>query len=122
MAPTTPRTPSDDEEPAADSEQVQEAAIAGLRARTAEHAEKAGAAAPTPVEAARASAAAVAADEDDAEGKPPRAKRLWARFLAASVVIVISMAAATSISLLLYLTDIAKGLDDTTRSPACASS
>ena len=35
---------------------------------------------------------------------------LWARFLAASLVIVISMAAATSISLLLYLTDIAKGL------------
>jgi LCP family protein required for cell wall assembly len=32
--------------------------------------------------------------------------------LAASVVIVISMAAATSISLLLYLTDIAKGLND----------
>ena len=102
----------DDEEPAADSEQFQEAAIAGLRARTAEHAEKAGAATPTPVEAARASAAAIAADEDAAEGKPPRAKPLWARFLAASLVIVISMAAATSISLLLYLTDIAEGLND----------
>ena len=42
----------------------------------------------------------------------PRAKRLWARFLAASLVIVISMAAATSISLLVYLTDIAEGLSD----------
>ena len=44
--------------------------------------------------------------------KPPRASPLWARFLAASLVIVISMAAATSISLLLYLTDIAEGLSD----------
>ncbi len=42
----------------------------------------------------------------------PRARPLWARFLAASLVIVISMAAATSISILLYLTDIAKGLSD----------
>ena len=42
----------------------------------------------------------------------PRARPVWARFLAASLVIVISMAAATSISILLYLTDIAKGLSD----------
>ena len=41
--------------------------------------------------------------------EPPRAA-LWPRFLAASLVIVISMATATSISILLYLTDIAKGL------------
>ena len=46
------------------------------------------------------------------EGGEPRAKPLWARFLAASLVIVVSMAAATSISLLVYLTDIAEGLSD----------
>lgn len=103
---------AEEEEPVTDPEQVRDAVIAGLRARTAEQAVKAGTATPTPVEAARAAAVAVAGDEDTDEGKPPRAKRLWARFLAASVVIVISMAAATSISLLLYLTDIAKGLND----------
>ena len=54
-------------------------------------------------------AVAAAADED---GGTPHAKRIWARFLAASLVIVISMAAATSISLLVYLTDIAEGLGD----------
>lgn len=41
--------------------------------------------------------------------KPPRAG-LWPRFLAASLVIVISFAAATATSFLLYLTDIAEGL------------
>ena len=48
-----------------------------------------------------------------AEGeKPPKAKPIWARFLAASLVIVVSMAAATSISILVYFTDIAAGLRD----------
>jgi LCP family protein required for cell wall assembly len=41
--------------------------------------------------------------------EPPKVG-LWARFLAASLVIVISMATATSVSILLYLSDIAKGL------------
>jgi LCP family protein required for cell wall assembly len=41
--------------------------------------------------------------------KPPRAG-LWPRFIAASFVIVISMAAATSASLLLYLNDIAEAI------------
>ncbi|HSJ17424.1 MAG TPA: LCP family protein [Solirubrobacterales bacterium] len=41
--------------------------------------------------------------------EPPKAA-LWPRFLAASLVIVISVATATSVSLLLYLSDIAKGL------------
>jgi LCP family protein required for cell wall assembly len=41
--------------------------------------------------------------------EPPRAA-LWPRFLAASLVIVISVATATSVSILLYLSDIAKGL------------
>ena len=35
---------------------------------------------------------------------------MGARFLAASLVIVVAMATATSVSILLYLTDIAKGL------------
>ena len=54
-------------------------------------------------------AVAAAADED---GGTPHAKRIWARFLAASLVIVISRAAATSSSLLFYLTDSAEGLGD----------
>ncbi len=45
----------------------------------------------------------------DSEGdKPPR--RLWLRFFTASFVVVVSFAAATSTSLLLYLSDIAAGL------------
>ena len=56
-----------------------------------------------------AATAAEPAEEEPRTGKTPRAKRLWARFLAASLVIVVSIAAATSISLLVYLTDIADG-------------
>ena len=52
------------------------------------------------------------AEEEPKTGKTPRAKRLWARFATGSVMIVASMAAATSISLLVYLTDIAAGLSD----------
>jgi polyisoprenyl-teichoic acid--peptidoglycan teichoic acid transferase len=95
----------------ADRQEAEEAAMAGLRARTAEHELRQA----TPTEAAPAAeGAAVAAEKEheEEEGKAPRAKPLWARFLAASLVIVISMAAATSISLLVYLTDIAEGLSD----------
>ncbi len=56
--------------------------------------------------------AAPAAEVADDDSGPPRASRLWARFLAASLVIVVAMATATSVSLLLYLTDIASGLGD----------
>ena len=35
---------------------------------------------------------------------------MWARFVTASFLIIVSMATATSVSLLVYLTDIAKGL------------
>ncbi len=94
----------------ADREQAEEEAMAGLRARAGE---------PEPEAAAVAATAepgpepqAEAAPEDSGDGKVPRARPLWARFLAASLVIVISMAAATSISILLYLTDIAEGLSD----------
>jgi polyisoprenyl-teichoic acid--peptidoglycan teichoic acid transferase len=39
--------------------------------------------------------------------QPPRRKRLWLRFLIASLLIVVSMASATSASVLLYFDDIA---------------
>jgi LCP family protein required for cell wall assembly len=46
-------------------------------------------------------------------GSPTGSNRgLWARFIAASLLIVVSMATATAVSLLVYLTDIAKGLGD----------
>jgi polyisoprenyl-teichoic acid--peptidoglycan teichoic acid transferase len=57
-----------------------------------------------------ATPAAAVAEAAGEEGDEPSTPRLWARFLAASLVIVVSMAAATSVSLLLYLSDIAKGL------------
>ena len=57
----------------------------------------------------RTAAAGPTDRRDNGQGAEGRG-RVWARFLAASLVIVISMAAATSISILLYLTDIAKGL------------
>jgi LCP family protein required for cell wall assembly len=120
----------------ADQEEAREAALAGLRARTAEHAAKRGVTDPGPgadgdreaegdadepdAEAVEDDATVVAASAG-AEGPPPtdevpadqaKAPRhwLWARFLTASFVIIVSMATATSISLLVYLTDIARGL------------
>jgi polyisoprenyl-teichoic acid--peptidoglycan teichoic acid transferase len=49
-------------------------------------------------------------EEEKHEVEEPPKVGLWARFLAASLVIVISMATATSVSILLYLSDIAEGL------------
>ena len=80
----------------ADREQAEESALAGLKARTDD----------------TKWAAASADDGDNGTGEPPRAKRLWARFLAATILIVAATAAATSISLLVYLTDIAADLYD----------
>ena len=120
----------------ADQEEAREAAMQGLRDRTAEHAAKRGitdpgrapeaeAAEPEDAEAeqeeeheeeeaeeerpAVAAAAGAPPEAEAAEERPPRAG-VWARFLAASFLIIASMAAATSVSLLVYLTDIAKGL------------
>ena len=133
----------------ADQEEAREAALAGLRARTAEHAAKRGVTDPGPGAAGQPApegdpepegdaddadagpeeqrddeeavepaivAAAAAGDAQPPEEelpveeqKPPR-HWLWARFLTASFLIVVSMATATSISLLVYLTDIAQGL------------
>ena len=120
----------------ADQEQAREAALQGLRARTASHAAKRGvtdpglrpespaeAKDPAPDEAEPAEekeqpsepatvVAATAAGEGEEDAKPEKPPRagLWARFMAASFLIIASMAAATSISILVYLTDIAKGL------------
>jgi polyisoprenyl-teichoic acid--peptidoglycan teichoic acid transferase len=103
----------------ADREEAQEAAMAGLRARAAEH-ESAWDTESHETERDDEEEE----DEDSAEvaavggngladgEKPPKAKPIWARFLAASLVIVVSMAAATSISILVYFTDIAAGLRD----------
>jgi LCP family protein required for cell wall assembly len=74
-----------------------DAALAGLRARTAG---KPASAAPP------ATLAATGRDDGDEAADPPRAKPMWARFLAASLIIVISMATATSVSALVLLTDI----------------
>ena len=107
-----------------DREEAADAALAALRARAAgkdpQPAAPAPAAEPEPraepaeeaEETEAAAPVAVAAEDEAEDGKPPRAKRLWARFLTASLVIVISIAAATSISLLVYLTDFAEGLSD----------
>jgi polyisoprenyl-teichoic acid--peptidoglycan teichoic acid transferase len=60
-------------------------------------------------EAAVAAAVGAPSEEEPQDDKAPKVA-LWARFLAASLVIVVAMATATSVSILLYLTDIAKGL------------
>jgi LCP family protein required for cell wall assembly len=97
----------------ADREAAREAALAGLRARTAEHAAKQ-AAAEAPAEARAQVEQAPPAPptppvETDAKQEPSR-KGLWARFLAGSFLIMVSMATATAVSLLVYLTDFARGL------------
>ena len=68
--------------------------------------------------------AAVAVGEPDEEeeegvGVPPKRRIGW-RFTAAAFVIVSSMAAATAVSFLLFLNDIAKGLNDSDLSAARA--
>jgi polyisoprenyl-teichoic acid--peptidoglycan teichoic acid transferase len=102
----------------ADQEEAREAAMAGLKARTAEHARKRGITPaeppadttpkpePAPAQPAKAAAMEAVPEEDR---KPPR-RNLWTRFVAASFLIVASMATATAVSLLVYLTDIAQGL------------
>jgi polyisoprenyl-teichoic acid--peptidoglycan teichoic acid transferase len=59
--------------------------------------------------AAVAAAVGAPSEEEPQDDKAPKVG-LWARFLAASLVIVVAMATATSVSILLYLTEIAKGL------------
>jgi LCP family protein required for cell wall assembly len=90
----------------ADREEAKEAALAGLKARAGD-----GKAWETSTEHEQVGVAA-AAEETEGEEIAPGARPIWARFLTASLVIVVSVAAATSISLLVYLTDIAEGLRD----------
>lgn len=103
----------------ADREQAREAALAGLRARTGQHRAQPDASEPPAAQEPDSAEheaeptpepVAVAAAVADDDGKAPRAKRVWPRFLAASFVIIASMAAATAVSVLVVLTDIARGL------------
>jgi len=85
-----------------------EAEEAGAEPEDAEAADAEEAAVEQGEEAPVEPTAVAAVGLEPAEG-PPKAA-LWPRFLAASLVIVISVATATSVSILLYLSDIAKGL------------
>jgi LCP family protein required for cell wall assembly len=89
----------------AEREAKQEAAHAGLRAR----AEKAAAGRTTSTGAQASVAGAVAAVPAAGAGEPPKRNVGW-RFFAAAFVVVASIAAATSIAFLLYLTDIGEDL------------
>jgi LCP family protein required for cell wall assembly len=119
----------------ADREAAREAALEGLRARTAEHAAKrqtgataATSPAATPAPAATAPPAvdrgktpepegeqtpppggASPPPEPQGEAEPPRGG-LFPRFVAGSLLIIVAMATATAVSLLVYLTDLARGL------------
>ena len=101
----------------ADREAAEEAAYAGLKARTEHEQVKRGATtgsqtpapavpAPAPATAPPAAPAAVPGDV----GEPPK-RGTWWRFLAGAVVIICSVATATSVAFLLFLTDIAEDLD-----------
>ena len=96
---------------AADREAAREAAMAGLRARTAGHPLNAGGTAPPrPSAPARPAAVAAAATDEDDEAAGQRS--LWWRFVAAAFVIVASTAAATAVTVLLEFSEIAQGLGD----------
>jgi polyisoprenyl-teichoic acid--peptidoglycan teichoic acid transferase len=90
----------------ADREAAREAALAGLRARTAEHAAKQGAG--EPAEPPPAEETPPPSVPDLGEGPPGRG--LWPRFLAGSLVIIVAITTATAVSLLVYLKGIARGL------------
>ena len=102
-----------------DREAAREAALAGLRARAAEHATKHGTESITapPPKAPAPSQAPTDGNEPaggsppeeppsasavEAEGKPPR-RGIWPRFVAGSLLIIVAMATATSVSLLFFL-------------------
>jgi len=126
----------------ADREAAREAALAGIRARAAQHvAKQAPEGGGAPAATAQPEAAELTESAEEAGGgeqvveaeeaaepeeappaevppsptepepqeRPPR-RGLWARFLAGSLLIMVSMATATAVSLLVYLTDFARGL------------
>ena len=107
-----------------DREAAREAALAGLRARAAENKTKHGTGAitspppktPAPVKAEDESAdeppseaqhAAVAAAAED-EG-PPSRRGIWARFAVGSLLIIVSVATATALSLFFFLNGVLHG-------------
>ncbi len=90
----------------ADREAAREAALAGLRARTAEHAPTQGAG--EPAEPPPAEQTPPPGEPDPEEGSPGRG--LWPRFLAGSLLIIVAITTATAVSLLVYLKGIARGL------------
>jgi polyisoprenyl-teichoic acid--peptidoglycan teichoic acid transferase len=108
-----------------DREAAREAAMAGLRARAAENKTKHGTGAitspppktPAPVAAesdgeaekppAEPQPAAVTAAAED-EGPPPR-RGIWARFAVGSLLIIVAMATATSLSLFFFLNGVLHG-------------
>ena len=107
-----------------DREAAREAALAGLRARAAENKTKHGTGAitspppkgPSPVAAEGEAAdeppeepqpAALAAGAED-EGPPPR-RGIWARFVVGSLLIIVAMATATSLSLFFFLNGVLHG-------------
>ena len=113
----------------ADREAAEEAAHAGLRARTAQEQAKRGASTGSHAPAAPPAAPVAAGTDVPASaparvtpapaappalpgdaGEPPK-RGTWWRFLAGAVVIVCSVAVATSVAFLLFLTDIAEDLD-----------
>lgn len=119
----------------ADREQAEEAALAALRARAGGTPGDPSVPPPAPPVPGTQEAEAVAADDEapaeepeaepvaevptvtvapaataEDDGKTPRAKPVWLRFLAATLVIVSSMAAATAITALVFVADLAKGL------------
>src|SRR5205085_222120 len=130
-APASDQTIEADTPTLADREEAQEAAMAGLRARTEAHATKtdqrvaaatAPAAAPAPAKpsppaaATPAPAAKVppplapsAGPPPGNAGEPPK-RGVWWRFLAASVVIIVAAATATAVSGLVAGYDLAAGL------------
>ena len=108
----------------ADVEAAREAAHAGLAARakqssfsrqatTGSHKVERPSSPPPPPPAAPEE------DEHEGVGSPPK-RRMGMRFVAAAFVIISSIAAATAISSLLFLSDIAKGLNDENLSSARA--
>ena len=122
-----------------DREAAREAALAGLRARTAQHAAKQAAGAqsgtapappakppqappgtptdrapaparqPPPSEASPPAHATAAAPQPEEPERAPRSP-LWPRFVAGSLMIVIAMATATAVSILVLFKDLARGL------------
>jgi polyisoprenyl-teichoic acid--peptidoglycan teichoic acid transferase len=115
--PAAPETIEADTLMLADAEAAREAAAAGLAKRakcsafsqqktTSSHKVQ-----PAPRSTPAPPPAPHTDTSDEGVGEPPR-RRVGLRFVAAAFVIVSSMAAATAVSFLLFLSDIAEGLND----------